>query len=207
MSAEAVSASVPSVSSARSPAWNGIRFSLRHSLGPSSVSSRWCIHPSPSSGQALTSSIHRWSSATPAPSSVWVSTQPCIRKSSACSAGSVRAAAVSMVSSRPGRPRDSARGGVLASDGPGDNAGSDVSDPEVPPMTAPEPRPGGLDGNARGLVVLVVALVIGFALLATAGNGGGGGSDEKADGGSPNTTAPLDGTTTTVPAETTTTST
>ena len=61
-------------------------------------------------------------------------------------------------------------------------------------MTAPEARSGGLDGNARGLVVLVVALVVGFLLLLNAG--GGGSSTEVAtggDSGGPSTTAPLDG--------------
>lgn len=72
-------------------------------------------------------------------------------------------------------------------------------------MTAPEPRPGGLDGNARGLVVLVVALVVGFLLLAGAG-GGGGGDDAASGGDDADATVPLDdlGTTTTEGATTTT---
>lgn len=73
-------------------------------------------------------------------------------------------------------------------------------------MTAPEARSGGLDGNARGLVVLVVALVVGFLLLLNAG--GGGGSTEVSagsDAGGPSTTAPLDGGDTTTTADTTTT--
>lgn len=39
-------------------------------------------------------------------------------------------------------------------------------------MTAPEARPSGLDSNARGLLVLAVALVVGVLLLASAGRGG-----------------------------------
>lgn len=39
-------------------------------------------------------------------------------------------------------------------------------------MTAPDARPGGFDGNARGLMVLVVALVVGFLLLLNAGGDG-----------------------------------
>ncbi len=39
-------------------------------------------------------------------------------------------------------------------------------------MTAPEARPGGLDSNARGLIVLVVAVVIGGLLLWSWGDDG-----------------------------------
>lgn len=39
-------------------------------------------------------------------------------------------------------------------------------------MTAPEARPGGLDSNARGLIVLVVAIVIGGLLLWSWGDDG-----------------------------------
>ena len=39
-------------------------------------------------------------------------------------------------------------------------------------MTAPEQRAGGLDANARGIAVLVVAVLIGFLLLLKAGDGG-----------------------------------
>ena len=72
----ASSSSAPVVSSRRKPSWNGTMFSLRHSFGPSSVSSRWCSQPSPSSGQAATSSTQPRSSATPSSSRVWVSSQP-----------------------------------------------------------------------------------------------------------------------------------
>lgn len=39
-------------------------------------------------------------------------------------------------------------------------------------MTAPDARPSGFDGNARGLLVLVAALLVGFLLLLNAGDGG-----------------------------------
>lgn len=39
-------------------------------------------------------------------------------------------------------------------------------------MTAPEPRPGGLDSNARGLIVLVAAIVVGGLLLWSWGDDG-----------------------------------
>lgn len=70
-------------------------------------------------------------------------------------------------------------------------------------MTAPEPRPAGLDSNVRGLVVLGVALLVGFLLLLNAGADGG--DDAAPADSSPVTTADL-GTDTTV-ATTTTTST
>ena len=66
----------PVVSSARRPSWNGTKFSLRHSFGPSSVSSRWCSHAPPSSGQAATSSTQARSSATSPASSVSTSSHP-----------------------------------------------------------------------------------------------------------------------------------
>lgn len=69
-------------------------------------------------------------------------------------------------------------------------------------MTAPEPRSGGLDGNARGLVVLAVALVVGFLLLLNAG--GGGSSDEAATVGKPVITGNLAEDTTTTAVTTTT---
>lgn len=42
------------------------------------------------------------------------------------------------------------------------------------PMTAPQKRAGGLDANARGIAVLVAAVVIGFLLLLNAGDDGDG---------------------------------
>jgi hypothetical protein len=71
-------------------------------------------------------------------------------------------------------------------------------------MTAPEPRPSGADGNARGILVLVVAVAVGVLLLWQAGGGGGGGGDEEQTS-TPNTTAPLDGSTTTAASDSTTT--
>jgi len=56
-----------------------MKFSLRHSFGPSSVSSRWCIQPSPSSGHDATSSTQDWSASTPVSSSV--RKNPCAAKS------------------------------------------------------------------------------------------------------------------------------
>jgi hypothetical protein len=75
-------------------------------------------------------------------------------------------------------------------------------------MTAPEPRPGGPDGNVRGLIVIVVAVAVGALLLLNANGGGGGGSndDEASSGGSEQTTSTLidesDLETTTTAAET-----
>jgi len=66
-------------------------------------------------------------------------------------------------------------------------------------MTAPEARPGGLDGNARGLMVLVAALAVGFLLLLNAGGGSSGGSSDNeptSSGNAPVTTADLAATTT-----------
>ncbi|WP_421118465.1 LytR C-terminal domain-containing protein [Aquihabitans daechungensis] len=40
-------------------------------------------------------------------------------------------------------------------------------------MTAPEARPGGLDSNVRGLLVLGAAVVVGILLLASWGDDGG----------------------------------
>lgn len=59
-------------------------------------------------------------------------------------------------------------------------------------MTAPEERSGGFDANARGIAVLVVAVLIGIVLLMKAGDSGSG----------TNTAAP--GTTTTMASTTTT---
>lgn len=72
-------------------------------------------------------------------------------------------------------------------------------------MTAPEPRPGGADGNARGLAVLGAGLLVGFLLLFYAGDGGSGSSSEETSN-PPATTAPLtdDGTATTEATTTTT---
>jgi hypothetical protein len=50
-------------------------------------------------------------------------------------------------------------------------------------MTAPEPRPGGPDGNVRGLIVIVVAVAVGALLLLNAGGGGGSGANEDASSG------------------------
>ena len=63
-------------------------------------------------------------------------------------------------------------------------------------MTAPEPRPSGADGNARGLLVLAAAVVVGFLLLWNLGGGSTSSADTKDESSTPNTTAPLDGTTT-----------
>lgn len=72
-------------------------------------------------------------------------------------------------------------------------------------MTAPEPRPGGLDTNVRGLVVLLVALVVGFLLLASWGGDGGDSSSVTTQ--TTIDTSKLDGTTTTAGGSGTTTST
>lgn len=65
-------------------------------------------------------------------------------------------------------------------------------------MTAPEARPSGLDGNARGLMVLGIGLVVGFLLLLNAGSGSAGtSSDASSTNDPPVTTAPLDSDTTT----------
>jgi hypothetical protein len=45
-------------------------------------------------------------------------------------------------------------------------------------MTAPEARPGGLDSNVRGLLVLAVAVVVGILLLASWGDNGGSKGDD-----------------------------
>lgn len=60
-------------------------------------------------------------------------------------------------------------------------------------MTAPQSRSGGLDANARGLIVLVVAVVIGVLLLWKAGDGGASTDTSSDKSSTPNTTAPLDG--------------
>ena len=71
-------------------------------------------------------------------------------------------------------------------------------------MTAPEARPGGLDSNVRGLMVLVVALVVGFLLLWSWGDDTSS-SDASSNGaGTPATTAPLDSVSTTEATTTTT---
>ena len=69
-------------------------------------------------------------------------------------------------------------------------------------MTAPEPRPAGRDSNARGLVVIAVAVIVGVLLLSQVGNGGG--SSTKTTSKPPSTTAPLDGSDTTEATTTTT---
>lgn len=72
-------------------------------------------------------------------------------------------------------------------------------------MTAPEARAGSRDSNARGLIVLAVALVVGFLLLWSWGPDTSS-SDASSNGvGSPATTAPLDSGATTTEATTTTT--
>lgn len=71
-------------------------------------------------------------------------------------------------------------------------------------MTAPEQRAGGLDANARGIAVLVVAVLIGFLLLLKAGDSG---SSEVSTGTTPGTvdTSGIETTTTAVGSDTTTT--
>ena len=73
-------------------------------------------------------------------------------------------------------------------------------------MTAPQKRAGGLDANARGIAVLVAAVVIGFLLLFNAGDDG----DGSTNAGSTQTTTTVDtsglgGSTTTTAGGTTTT--
>ncbi len=72
-------------------------------------------------------------------------------------------------------------------------------------MTAPEARPGGLDSNIRGLLVLGVAVVVGVLLLASWGDDGG--SKEQTNGSSPSTTVDTGGlgSTTAAPDQSTTT--
>lgn len=77
-------------------------------------------------------------------------------------------------------------------------------------MTAPEARPGGLDSNVRGLLVLGVAIVVGALLLWSWGDDGTskvetGGADtsttvDTSDLGTTTTAAEDSGTTTTAPA-------
>ena len=52
-------------------------------------------------------------------------------------------------------------------------------------MTAPEHRAGGLDANARGIAVLVVAVLIGLLLLWKAGDSGS--SEVTTSGATPST--------------------
>lgn len=84
-------------------------------------------------------------------------------------------------------------------------------------MTAPQQRAGGLDANARGILVLVAAVVVGFLLLLSTGGSGADSdaspdpepsvdvdlgdpeSDDETDGTTPDTT---DDTTTTEPEST-----
>ncbi|MFN8017209.1 MAG: LytR C-terminal domain-containing protein [Acidimicrobiales bacterium] len=68
-------------------------------------------------------------------------------------------------------------------------------------MTAPEPRPAGRDSNARGLVVILVAVVVGVLLLSQIGKGSG--SSAKTTSKPPSTTAPLDSSETTEATTTT----
>jgi hypothetical protein len=56
-------------------------------------------------------------------------------------------------------------------------------------MTAPEPRSAGSDGNARGLLVIGVAVVVGLLLLLNVGDGG---SDVEGSASSGTTTTTLD---------------
>ena len=73
-------------------------------------------------------------------------------------------------------------------------------------MTAPEARPGGLDSNIRGLLVLGAAVIVGILLLASWGDDGG--STVDASGSTPSTTVDtsnLGSTTTAADAATTTT--
>ncbi len=77
-------------------------------------------------------------------------------------------------------------------------------------MTAPEPRPAGVDGNARGLIVIVVAVAVGILLLWNANDGGGGGQEASSSSGGTSATTTstlidetdLEATTTTTAAET-----
>jgi len=71
-------------------------------------------------------------------------------------------------------------------------------------MTAPEQRAGGLDSNARGIAVLVVAVVIGALLLWKAGDGG---SSQPVATGGPSTTVDISGLTSTTAAGSDTTTT
>lgn len=72
-------------------------------------------------------------------------------------------------------------------------------------MTAPEARPGGLDSNVRGLLVLGAAVLVGVLLLASWGDDGA--SKVATTDGKTTTTVDIGdlGTTTTAPAESTTT--
>ncbi len=71
-------------------------------------------------------------------------------------------------------------------------------------MTAPEPRRSGADGNARGLIVLGVGVLVGFLLLLNLGGGGGGSTGSDADNtSSVNTSEPLGASTTAVSSTTT----
>lgn len=79
-------------------------------------------------------------------------------------------------------------------------------------MTAPERRANGLDANARGIAVLVAAVVIGFLLLVNTGSSGGDEIISSGEGGDtgPTTTVDTsdvggDDSTTTQPDDTTTT--
>lgn len=46
------------------------------------------------------------------------------------------------------------------------------------PMTAPQHPAGGLDGRARGIIVLVAAVAVGFLLLLKGGDGGSSAADK-----------------------------
>lgn len=65
-------------------------------------------------------------------------------------------------------------------------------------MTAPE-RSGPADANTRGIIVIVIAVVIGVALLAKLGSGGGGGSPSAQKSGGATTTSTTTITTQTTP--------
>ena len=73
-------------------------------------------------------------------------------------------------------------------------------------MTAPEARPGGIDTNVRGLLVLGAALAVGFLLLLTWGPSGGDGDSAADPSGSTTIATDLGDDTTTTAADATTTS-
>lgn len=72
-------------------------------------------------------------------------------------------------------------------------------------MTAPEARTGGPESNARGLMVLAAALVVGFLLLANWGNDSSSKTSATDNSSAPVTTGDLS-VSTTAPKSTTTTS-
>lgn len=113
----------------------------------------------------------------------------------------------------PGRSQALPAGGVLASTGPAGHACPDVSERVrtlraasryrmAHPMTAPERPASGLDANARGIIVLVVAVLVGVALLLNVGNDSGQSSASPTTT-TAGTTLDIGGTTTTVAGDTT----